>query len=181
MKTCGSCTLCCHTVPVAEIGLKSFTRCQHERTAPFAEPGCAIYGDRPKSCRLWSCQYLLEDWDDELRPDRCGVVVDSLPDLIRCNGEEVAAVQMWVSAGHERDFEKQPIAAVVLGAISLGYAVIWRYRGENGQQIAVGLYRDPAGNLIASAPTPPDDGFAKGMSTVERFARAAAIQPGARR
>ena len=39
--------------------------------------GLGIYEKRPPSCRGWRCGWLEnEDWEDDLRPDRCGFIVD---------------------------------------------------------------------------------------------------------
>ena len=46
-------------------------RCEHQNGR-----GCAIYEDRPKGCREWSCLWLLGHFEDSERPDRVGVVMD---------------------------------------------------------------------------------------------------------
>jgi hypothetical protein len=186
VKPCGGCTACCHLTGVAEIGLKPFTRCQHERGFPWV-PGCGIYADRPSSCRTWSCQYALEGWDDELRPDRCGVVVDPQPDLVRLVEDktgrkyEVAAVQMWALAGHEEAFLEQPVLAVVLAAIEQVGHVVWRYRREDGVAVAVGLGRTAQGELYRSPPAPVHAGFTAEMSQGQRTLKAKSLLKGKRR
>jgi hypothetical protein len=183
-KPCGGCTLCCKTIAVAELNLPSFTRCPHERNFPMAgPPGCAIYDKRPASCRVWSCQWAIEGWDDELRPDRCGVVIDPLPDLIRLvdpdTGEkrEVPAVQMWATSGYELAYRKQPVLAAVLASIEQTGMVIWRYRDEAGVQQGIGLLRGPDGKLGATAPAGIHAGFSGEMSVGERLLRAQRLLP----
>lgn len=177
-KSCGGCTLCCSTVPVEEIGLGAFTRCPKLRYAIDARgPGCSIYPTRPNSCKAWNCQWLAEeDWPDELRPDRCGVVVDILSDLIQVDGREMPALQMWAAPGFEMAFAKQPVWAVVMAVINQKHAVIWRWADANGKQTCRGLFADPVtGQLIATAETPPDLKYAKRVPTSERMRRAQAI------
>jgi hypothetical protein len=175
-KLCGGCTACCSTVPVEEISLPAFTRCPKLRPVGFAAPGCSIYPDRPRGCKVWNCQWLAEDdWPEELRPDRCGVVVDILPDIIIVNGREMPALQMWAAPHHELAFDTQPVLGAVLAVIESGYAVIWRWRGKDGQQTARALLRDPqTGEIVASAETPPDKKFSAKVPVKERLRRAMA-------
>jgi hypothetical protein len=39
--------------------------------------GCRIYKDRPKMCRVWSCQWRARPdlYPEEMRPDRCGFLL----------------------------------------------------------------------------------------------------------
>jgi hypothetical protein len=66
-RACGSCTLCCKTVAVAELAKPAGTPCQHCRLAK----GCAIYEARPAGCRDFYCEWMLsEKFGREWRPDR---------------------------------------------------------------------------------------------------------------
>jgi len=72
---CGSCTLCCTLLGVAELDKPGDTPCAHCREGR----GCAIYPSRPPGCRDFACAWLVghEDGkrpDPALRPDRCHVV-----------------------------------------------------------------------------------------------------------
>ncbi len=176
-KTCGTCTACCSTVPVEEISLPAFTRCPKLRPVVFATPGCSIYPDRPNSCKAWSCYWLKEgDWPDDLRPDRCGAVVDTLPDLIRVNGVEMPALQIWALPGYEMAFETQPVLAIVMAITAQDHAVIWRWRGADGKQTARALLRDPkTGKLGVSPETPPDRRFSRHMPMRDRLKKAMAL------
>lgn len=76
---CGTCTLCCKVTAVFEIGKPVNTWCHHCKIGE----GCAIYNDRPLSCRTFECTwYANENLPDELRPDRCKVVFESVSDGI---------------------------------------------------------------------------------------------------
>ncbi|HSS25166.1 MAG TPA: hypothetical protein VLL82_12395 [Mycobacterium sp.] len=186
VKPCAGCTACCHLPGVAEIGLKPFERCRHERGFPWV-PGCGIYADRPSSCRRWSCQYGLEGWDDELRPDRCGVVVGPEPDLFRLRdattGElhDVPAIQMWAAPGFEEAYLKQPVLAVVLAAIDGGAAVLFRYRRpEDGVPVGLSIGKHN-GEIYRTAPAEVHAGFTASMSEGERTRKANALLKGKRR
>lgn len=93
-RACGQCTACCfvigvRAVPSADVrrGLADprppadklpMHRCEHDDGK-----GCAIYADpsRPKACAAYACGWLLGIFGQERdRPDRLGVVVDSMKD-----------------------------------------------------------------------------------------------------
>ena len=172
MKTCAGCSACCEIVPVKELGLEAFHRCPHQRPPYHAQgPGCGIYAARPYSCRSWSCAWLLADWPDIYRPDRCGLVIDPHFDLIRVNGREMQAAQVWAMPGHEEDYKKPEIVDLILSLITKAQcAVIWRMRDGT----AMTFLRDPkTGQFGHSAPQPPTPNAEAVLgSTVERIARA---------
>jgi hypothetical protein len=136
-KSCGGCTACCHTVPVKEIGVEAFHRCPHMLAPPDLKVGCSIYSERPRSCRLWSCGWLIGDLPDKYRPDRLGIVMDPLPDLCRIAGEEVTAAQFWLMPGHEDDWQKDDVKQLILQIVDRGMVVLWRMRDpDTGGQMA---------------------------------------------
>ncbi|HSH76550.1 MAG TPA: hypothetical protein VLA09_12750 [Longimicrobiales bacterium] len=81
IRVCGPCSACCTVMGVPEIGKGT-----HEICAHLCGAGCAIYADRPGSCRAFDCQWLRgvlevdETVDNDLRPDSCGVIFDYRPD-----------------------------------------------------------------------------------------------------
>lgn len=157
LRACGSCTACCHSVPVKDLGLLAFTPCRHERTLPHLTTGCAIYQDRPRSCRMWSCQWLTSaDWPDDLRPDRCGIVIDPVPDFATINGEDIPAVQMWAMPGHEEEFLTNPHLQKVVDAVfAKGWCVLWRVpdpSGDSDHLTAVLLRDKRTGQKLYSPP-----------------------------
>lgn len=72
-RECGGCTVCCEalTINVPELKKLPGILCKNCK-----EGGCSIYEARPEVCRKWYCGWrMLEDMEDEWRPDRCGFVV----------------------------------------------------------------------------------------------------------
>lgn len=74
---CGNCSLCCKVLAVPELDKPADVRCKHD-----TGKSCAIYADRPQSCRDVECLWLLTrnrittvSMPASTRPDRCGVVV----------------------------------------------------------------------------------------------------------
>lgn len=127
---CGECTACCHIVPVKEIDVRAWQGCPHE-----CATGCSIYAARPTSCKIWNCQWLAEPgWDDKYRPDRCGVVVDVLPDTMGVRNEETGEIvelpcwQFWVERGHEDDWQDpDSLVQDLIGSVTAnGAGVLWR-------------------------------------------------------
>ena len=115
-RKCGSCTLCCSLLPVAELGKPRSVRCQHLRHGK----GCSIYADRPMSCRFFNCRWLMQPellpggW---LRPDHSRVVFDPSPDhvvLTDPDGERVVDVQqLWVDPEHPAAHRDRRVREVI--------------------------------------------------------------------
>ena len=55
LKACGTCSLCCKLLRVRELNKPIDTACRH--AAPD-RGGCAIYSERPSSCRGFICAWL---------------------------------------------------------------------------------------------------------------------------
>lgn len=70
-RSCGTCTMCCKTMTVAELPDKEPGQwCRHCKPGK----GCSIYADRPVSCRDFVCLWRGGMLHDSMRPDRTGVV-----------------------------------------------------------------------------------------------------------
>lgn len=80
---CGTCTACCDVIGVDTVGKPYYARCPHLDEAGAGDRGgaCAIYTDRPHTCRQYRCLWhlgLLGAREDR-RPDRCGVIFQLEP------------------------------------------------------------------------------------------------------
>jgi hypothetical protein len=161
IHSCGDCTKCCELLPVDEIYKPGFTHCHHEiPVSDDSDPrsvgqavGCAIYANRPSTCRAWSCNWLLADtWPDEMRPDKCGVVFDGTPETVAIDGVSCTATQAWAAPGHEYDFMTPPVADAVYTAVSSGCALVWHFGVADAQAVCV-IYKF-GDAIICSEPTP---------------------------
>lgn len=170
-KSCGGCTACCMVVPVEQIGLAAFTRCPKLRPPFETQPGCSIYATRPSSCREWSCTWLISDLPDEMRPDRCGVVIDPIADVIHANGVEMPAAQLWALPGREEAWRTDPVSRAIVALCNQGLAVLWRQRGPDGEQLARAFRKDGEG-VGYSELTPAGKGEEVLGSDRDRFRRA---------
>jgi hypothetical protein len=71
-RTCGECQACCVVVGVHELAKDVWQQCKHQ-----CDKGCAIYSERPESCRRYVCLWRAELLrGEENRPDKLGVICD---------------------------------------------------------------------------------------------------------
>ena len=87
MSGCGTCSLCCKVLEIADLEPTPSPCgqwCSHAK--PGRSPGaCTIYETRPQSCRAFECLWLLSQSrpDDamppELRPDQAKAVLTAVP------------------------------------------------------------------------------------------------------
>jgi len=78
-EPCGSCRSCCITLFVADEG-DGFTKPSHKPCHNLCNEGCAVYKDRPRTCKAFECVWAKSQKGNramaaELRPDRCGVIL----------------------------------------------------------------------------------------------------------
>ena len=71
MSSCGDCTACCSVFVIDELQKPKNTLCSN------CKGGCSIYQSRPQTCKDYKCAYLVGGWNEALRPDKCGVIIDS--------------------------------------------------------------------------------------------------------
>ena len=69
-RTCGGCTACCKTHAIFEIGKAPGQWCPHCEIGK----GCKIYGERPKECREYQCQWRTGIGGPRFRPDKTKIV-----------------------------------------------------------------------------------------------------------
>ena len=74
---CGNCTACCTMFPIGPIDKPMNTRCQHSTGS-----ACSIYDTKPKMCTEFMCAYLQGGNNEELRPDKCGIIFVKKTDKI---------------------------------------------------------------------------------------------------
>ena len=83
-KACGSCTMCCSVLEIAELKKPAGPLCVNCSPAS----GCMIYRDRPQVCRDFECEWLTRrDLSRTLKPDLVGTILMEDP-----NSDEYRAV-----------------------------------------------------------------------------------------
>lgn len=88
-RSCGGCTACCFTHAV-EYFDKPVAQVCSQCTVGV---GCKMYGKHPDECRDFECLWLLEEFPDEMRPDKFGVVVDFVSQEFA--GSTFALLRLW--------------------------------------------------------------------------------------
>ena len=75
-RSCGTCTLCCKLLRIAELDKPQGVWCAHARPGQ----GCAIYAERPKECRTFHCGYLVApELSEEWHPVKSKIVLVAEP------------------------------------------------------------------------------------------------------
>jgi hypothetical protein len=82
-RECGDCAACCVYLKIPILNKPALTPCQHlaYEIDGYTSKGCeacGLYEDRPLVCNLYSCLYLLGYGTDEDRPDRSGILADTM-------------------------------------------------------------------------------------------------------
>ena len=68
--TCGNCVECCRVFPIEEIQKPKHILCIN-----CSGKDCNVYTTRPDACKNFNCAFLVGNWREELRPDKCGVII----------------------------------------------------------------------------------------------------------
>lgn len=74
-RQCGECKVCCIVPPIDEPEMQKQPNaiCRHR-----SKCGCDIYENRPAACRTYFCGWRrLAFLDDDWRPDKSGVLIES--------------------------------------------------------------------------------------------------------
>jgi len=122
-RRCRQCDACCSVVAVEEIAKPEQERCQHQ--GQHGKPGCAIYDERPESCRAWSCGWLQGFGNANDRPDKLGVIFDA---VITVGGPTLQARAVWQGAF------QQPRAQVAIRGFARKMPVVLMYR-DGGRKL----------------------------------------------
>ena len=181
-RQCGECTACCVALPVRELDLPPYRPCPHLRAAPAA--GCGIYADRPSICRAWFCTWRLSAaLDDDLRPDRCGVIFDPVPDTARYDdGSEIAVCNAWALPGRDAAFETDPRIKRFVDwlVFDRGVGVVWRTPPDPQGVRHYRMLYTRSGRLVVDPPVPETRAFSPEADQNERIARAHELWRGTR-
>ena len=98
-KQCGDCSLCCKGLEIPELNKPRDCWCPN-----FVRGrGCAIYADRPSSCRVFSCHWLLDlQLGPEWKPNRSKMI------LVRENKSKLV---IYADAGARQPWRQEPYAS----------------------------------------------------------------------
>jgi len=100
LRPCGECTACCDGQLISKSYGNEFG--QGQKCIFLVKKKCTIYETRPQVCRNYQCawtQYLL---DEDMRPDKCGLMVSV---EINNNVQYLKAIEIWKNVPFE-SYEK---------------------------------------------------------------------------
>lgn len=90
MNECGECKACCTVLGVAKLRKDDYLPCTH-----LCEQGCNIYVQRPPECQFYQCHWLRTKASPEVRPDRCGLILEATETTI---GKAIVCREVWDGA-----------------------------------------------------------------------------------
>ena len=130
-NACGTCRACCRALGVEELDKPEWRMCQHAKGG-----GCTIYPTRPTSCREYACVWLQSQEGPVplpgfLRPDRCGVILDTLL------GNHTNMVVLRVAPGQLDRMQDKHIQAVVAGIVKAGAIAVVRCGDKTSAPVRV--------------------------------------------
>jgi len=84
--SCGTCAMCCKLPTIDAIKKPPGKWCEH--CTPGKDGACSIFGkpERPEICGQYLCAWRQAPFPPELRPDRCGFIIDQsakFPNMLR--------------------------------------------------------------------------------------------------
>lgn len=99
-RECGTCSLCCKLLGITELKKPAGKWCEH---ANVPGGGCKIYADRPHSCGVFACGWLVNPtFGDHWRPQRSKMVIS-----INADGD-VPVMQIYVDPSNREGWRKEP-------------------------------------------------------------------------
>lgn len=124
-RECGSCGTCCVLAPVVELGKRPGQQCWNLGPASMSCGRCWIYSQRPSACSAYVCSWIEGLLPVELRPDKCGVLCETL--RTEHDGQTITMVMAM-------PFDEALAASFrmkLLDAAGGSVAVVWFSRGED--------------------------------------------------
>ena len=126
-RPCGECSVCCTVKPIntPELTKAPGLPCRH----CLPSGGCGVYETRFPVCREYRCSWKILGWiPEQLRPDRCGVLIDIVDS--DAPGHELEATLL--AFRDPADFEGHPIPDIVASLVEQGVLVFLSRPGAPG-------------------------------------------------
>ncbi len=143
-RECGSCNVCCVVPKIDEPALQKLPGCVCPNA--LGDGSCAIYEQRPRTCRDFYCGWRLADWIDErLRPDQSGIFIRLSGDPSLATGKYPFSMMVTVPAPDR--FSAPGLVETVLTAINAELATYLIVPGPPGYT----SLRIPLNRLLRSA------------------------------
>ncbi len=133
-RECGSCNVCCVDLTINEPTLQKAQgfRCRNARK----DNSCAIYEDRPRTCRSFFCGWRTLRWVRQtMRPDQSGVLIRLHQEISVKDGTRRMGVvfQILNRAGLKAEGLAESVAAAVAADVPVFLNVPGRPGWTSGQ------------------------------------------------
>jgi hypothetical protein len=126
-RPCGECSVCCTVKPIntPELSKAPGLACEH----CLPSGGCGIYETRFPVCREYRCGWKTLGWvPEQLRPDRCGVLIDIVEST--APGHELEATLL--AFRDAADVQNHPVPDIVASLVEQGVLVYLSRPGPPG-------------------------------------------------
>jgi hypothetical protein len=132
-RACGTCNVCCVALTIDDPALQKVQGYRCRNTLP--DKSCAIYENRPHTCRTFFCGWRLLKWVREpLRPDGSGVLVRLHEKSVGGDTEESVVFMLLNRAALKAEGLAESIAA----AVAAGIPTFLNVPGPPGHTSAIG-------------------------------------------
>lgn len=114
-RPCGDCTGCCQGILAVNV---HGNLAQGRRPCYFlVDNKCTIYNERPNVCRKYQCAWSQGILDEDMRPDKCGIMV-SVADA-EDGSQYLRVVELWPNVPYET-YQKLNECAKALNTVWVG-------------------------------------------------------------
>jgi Fe-S-cluster containining protein len=146
-RACGSCNVCCVALTIDDKALQKVQgyRCRH--TLP--DKGCAIYENRPDTCRAFFCGWRRLKWIREtLRPDISGVLVRLQYEISSATGTQRLGVAFTLL--NNASLKAEGLAESVAAAVGADVPVYLHVPGPPGYTASQAKINDVLHDAVAT-------------------------------
>lgn len=91
MQECGECNLCCKLLPINDTELSK----EHSVMCSHCDKDCTIYDNRPESCVNFNCNFIEDNLDITLRPDKTNIIFEKIMTKIYMGLIDPDFVDLW--------------------------------------------------------------------------------------
>ena len=165
-RQCGTCNACCVVLTINDEALQKLQgyRCKNSTSTG----GCAIYPDRPDTCRRFQCGWRMLKWVNAgMRPDRSGV-------LIRFQQHVTEGLGIIVMLLNAQSWKAEGLAEAVAAAVSAGLPVYLHVPGPPGYTSAQARIDGALAHAVATRDKP---GVLKILREGRRQAKGGKFEP----